>query len=193
MESDINPGIWEVLNNTNYGYGLVQWTPAIVFLDRAVSTGVISSATADSINSITDNNPTALINAELACLIWCCESRGDFFMPISGGSMDHTGYRMTFSEFKRSTLDAGTLAIVFHDHYERSGDGISGLNARSASAESWYSTFRLISYHNEEGSKIRAFFFAVIGICFVNMHEQTILIALQYFSWYIRAKQRHPC
>lgn len=140
QESGINPGIWQVLNNTGYGYGLVQWTPATVFLNRAVDTGVISAANAATINALTNSDPKKLMDAELACLIWCCTTRGDFFAPTAGGSMDHTGYRMTFSQFKASTLDAGTLAKVFHDHYERSADGASGLNTRATNAISWYNT-----------------------------------------------------
>jgi len=139
QESNMNPGIWQVSNNTSYGYGLVQWTPATVFLNRAVSTGVISVANATQVNSLAKSNAKKLMDAELACLIWCCTSRGDFFAPKAGGSMDHTGYRMTFSQFKASTLDSGTLAKVFHDHYERSADGTSGLNTRATYGRNWYS------------------------------------------------------
>lgn len=139
QESGINPGIWQVSNNTGSGYGLVQWTPATVFLNRAVDTGVISAANATTVNALTNSNPQKLMDAELACLIWCCTTRGDFFAPTAGGSMDHTGYRMTFTQFKASTLDAGTLAKVFHDHYERSGDGASVLNTRATYATNWYS------------------------------------------------------
>lgn len=138
QESNMNPGIWQVSNNTSYGYGLVQWTPATVFLNRAVDTGVISTANATTINALTNSDPKKLMDAELACLIWCCTSRGDFFAPTAGGSMDHTGYRMTFTQFKASTLDAGTLAKVFHDHYERSADGTSGLNTRATYGTNWY-------------------------------------------------------
>lgn len=138
QESGINPGIWQSSNKLTSGYGLVQWTPATVFLNRAVETGVLSAATADAVNALTNSNPLALMNAELSCLLWCCTSRGDFFKPTAGGSMDHTGIRMTFTEYKASTLDAGTLAKVFHDHYERSADEESGLNKRASYATSWY-------------------------------------------------------
>ena len=140
QESGINPGIWQSSNNTSLGYGLVQWTPATVFLNRAVETGVLSAATAAAVNNLTNSNPKTLMNAELSCLLWCCTSRGDFFKPTAGGSMDHTGIRLTFSEFKASTLDAGTLAKVFHDHYERSGDGIAVLNQRASYATAWYNS-----------------------------------------------------
>ena len=42
-ESGINPGIWQYSNHDlSGGYGLVQWTPATKFLNRAVSLGIIS-------------------------------------------------------------------------------------------------------------------------------------------------------
>ena len=138
QESGINPGIWQSSNNTSLGYGLVQWTPATVFLNRAVETGVLSATTAATVNNLTNSNPKSLMDAELSCLLWCCTSRGDFFKPTAGGSMDHTGIRLTFAEFKASTLDAGTLAKVFHDHYERSGDGTAVLNQRASYATAWY-------------------------------------------------------
>lgn len=140
QESGINLGIWQSSNKLTLGYGLVQWTPATVFLNRAVDTGVISAATADAINALTNADPLALMNAELSCLLWCCTTRGDFFKPVSGGSMDHTGIRLSFAEFKASTLDAGTLAKIFHDHYERSADGESGLNKRASYATTWYNS-----------------------------------------------------
>lgn len=139
QESEINPGLWEVFNSTSDGYGLVQWTPATTFLNRAKDTGAISAATAIATNALALSDPVALMKAELSCLIWCC-TNGDFFKPTAGGSMDHTGIYMTFAEYKASKLDAGTLAKVFHDHYERSGDDTTGLNNRATYATNWYNS-----------------------------------------------------
>lgn len=138
QESGLNPGIWQYTNNVSQGYGLVQWTPATTFLDRAVATGVISTASAAAINAVTTSNPKKLMDAELSCLIWCCTSRHDFFSPSSSSSMNHTGHFLTFSQFKASTLDAGTLAKVFHDHYERSADNATRLEQRATYARNWY-------------------------------------------------------
>lgn len=139
QESGINPGIWQVFNDTTKGYGLVQWTPATNFLNRAKETGAISAATATATNALALIDSVELIKAELACLIWCCTKQNpDFFKPDAGGLMDHTGIRVTFAEYKASTLDAGTLAKVFHDHYERSGDGTDVLNKRATYATNWY-------------------------------------------------------
>ena len=140
-ESVINPGIWEVRDNTSYGYGLVQWTPATKFLNRAVSQGTIAAATAAAVDSLANNAPKTLMDAELECLIWGCTSGGEFFAPASGSSMQHSGYRMSFANYKASTLSASVLAVVFHDHFERSADGTAGLNKRSTYATNWYNYF----------------------------------------------------
>ena len=138
-ESGINPGIWEQSNNIYQGYGLVQWTPATIFLNRAVSEGALSSATAAAVNALTNSNPKKLLDKELECFLWCCTIRGDWLKP--SGSMQHSGYSMTFGEFMKSTYSAGTLAIVFHDHYERSGDSLATIQStRAAYATSWYNT-----------------------------------------------------
>ena len=47
-ESQFNPGIWQSTNNLSNGYGLVQWTPATVFLNYAKDQGIFSAATADA-------------------------------------------------------------------------------------------------------------------------------------------------
>ena len=52
--------------------------------------------------------------------------------------MNHTGHFLTFAQFKASTLDAGTLAKVFHDHYERSADNATRLEQRATYARNWY-------------------------------------------------------
>ena len=138
-ECGFNPGAWQVLNNTSYGFGLVQWTPATRFINYAYENDIITSATATAVNNLTNSDPQALMDAEIACMQWCC-TQGDFFAP--GSSMQHTEYSMSYSEYKASTLDAGTLAIVFHDHYERSADTAENLQTyRAAYATKWYNFF----------------------------------------------------
>lgn len=150
-ESQIDPGLWEGghLRDPRGGFGLVQFTSTNyattgtpnAFLIYAYNNGLISSNLAcTEVDSLAANNPKRLMDNELACLLWCCTTRGDFFKPTAGGSMDHTGYRLTFAEYKASTLVAGTLAKVFHDHYERSGDGTTGLNTRANNATNWYNS-----------------------------------------------------
>jgi hypothetical protein len=83
------------------------------------------------------------MDAELECLIWCCilkseGGREDFFDPKLAKFINHTGLVFTFAEFKAATYDPEILAIVFHDHYERSKDGMDVLNKRAANARNWY-------------------------------------------------------
>ncbi len=120
----VNPGKWQVLNSLSNGYGLVQWTPATHFLDRAAKDGIISSATAAQANALATSNPKKLMDAELECLMYFCASTSDGWNgpPATGW---HTTLRMTFSQFKASTETAYNLAIVFHDYYERSDDTLA--------------------------------------------------------------------
>lgn len=140
FESDIDPAVWQVLNNINSGYGLVQWDPATKFLNRAVTQGTLSSATASAVNALANSNPKELMNAELSFLLWdCMPAQSNFFAPAA--YMQHSGLSMSFATFKKSTADAGTLAIAFHDHYERSNDNMTRLNKRRDLANYWYNYF----------------------------------------------------
>lgn len=65
----MDPGIWEVLNNTKHGYGLVQWTPATKFIDWAAECKIIAKSTAESVNSLTYHYPEKLMDAELDFLM----------------------------------------------------------------------------------------------------------------------------
>ena len=82
------------------------------------------------------------MDSELDCLIWgCTKSPSEYFSPSPGGSMDHTGIYLAFNSFRASTLDVQTLAIVFHDHYERSADDTVALARRATYAQNWYNYF----------------------------------------------------
>ena len=140
QESRFNPGIWEVTDNPARGYGLVQWTPATTFLDWTVDAGLLENPTAADANAWTRNIPSTLMKAELNYLIWSCSTTRFFYKPKPGSSMDHTKIRLSFAEYKKSDLDAGTLAIIFHDHYERSDDGQDILNLRAEYAEKWFNS-----------------------------------------------------
>lgn len=138
-ECGFNPGAWEKLNNLSKGFGLVQWTPATKFLNYAYNNNILTNATAEAANYLTITAPQTLVNAELDCIIWCC-THGDFFAPSE--DMQHSGYSMTFSSYKASTLDAYTLAIVFHDHFERSNASLSTIQTyRATYADNWYNYF----------------------------------------------------
>lgn len=137
-ECTMNPGAWQISNNLNNGYGLVQWTPGSNFINWAKKVGVISSATAAKINDLASNNAEVLMNAQLFYLLECIGNSSDFMNPAYVNYTNHTGYVMNIAQYKSSTLIPETLALVFHDHYERSGDGDSDLNKRKQYARNWY-------------------------------------------------------
>ena len=137
-ESDVDPGVWQSMNDVTLGYGLLQWDDATKFLNDAVANGRLANANPETANSLARSNPKALMDAELDFFIRsCAPGAGNFFYPAA--SMQHTGYNMIFSNFKVSTMDVETLAIVFHDHYERSRDGSAALNERKKYAADWFS------------------------------------------------------
>lgn len=136
-ESSLNPGAWENYNDISAGYGLVQWTPATKFLNWARDMGIISSASATAINSLATggtSNKTLLMDAQLYCMLEFIGNPGEFFEPAN----NHSGHDMTIASYKTSTLSPEILAIVFHDHFERSADDTAGLNLRSTYARNWY-------------------------------------------------------
>lgn len=138
-ESKLNPGIWQILNNTELGYGLVQWSPAgTKFLKWASDHGVIPDATtASTINDFALRRPKDLTDAELTYLIYYTDSRE--FYPPNKPQWHHTDYRMSFADFKKSTLNTDILAIIFNDHFERSGDDLAAIKKyRCASAIKWF-------------------------------------------------------
>lgn len=140
-ESDIDPGVWQSSNNVSLGYGLLQWDDATKFLNDAVEQGHLSNANPSTVNNLALSNPKALMDAELDYFVRsCAPGQGEFYAP-KYAAMQHTEYRMSFSTFKASTINVGELAIVFHDHYERSDDGTTNLNKRSSYATNWYNYF----------------------------------------------------
>ena len=137
--SKIDPGIWQKLNNTQLGYGLVQWTPASdKFLKWASEEGGIKGATTPSVvNDFARRYPKELMDKELTYLAFYTDSRQ--FFPSKDPRWNNTEHKMSFTEFKRSTLSTDILAIVFHDHFERSSDTISEVKRyRCVSAIKWF-------------------------------------------------------
>lgn len=139
QECTMNPGAWQVSNNLEYGYGLVQWSPGRKFINWAKEVGVISAATVTRINDLASNNAKALMNAQLFYLLECIGNSSDFMNPAYADYTNHTGYVMNIAQYKSSTLRPEILALVFNDHYERSGDKDDELGNRGDYASDWYS------------------------------------------------------
>lgn len=136
QESKFDPGVWEKLNNTSLGYGIAQWTGATKFINYAYDNDIINSKTATAVNSLANNSPKTLLDAELDFLFWSCVN-GHFCKP-TGDITDHTGVDITYREFKDSDLSTETLTKVFHDYYEKSADSDAIIEKRVQNAYKWF-------------------------------------------------------
>lgn len=113
VESTINPGIWQNLDEGNYslGFGLVQWTPATNYTEWAEVKGY----------EITDGNGQ---------IEWIqTETPNGQWIPTEE-------YPMTWSEYINSTESAEYLAEVFLKNFERAG--VEKLDERKENAKYWY-------------------------------------------------------
>lgn len=113
IESTINPSIWQNLSvNPNLGFGLVQWTPAIDYINWC-----------NSVGRDYEHMDTNLyrINFEL--------ENGLQYYPT-------TIYPMTFQEFKESLDSPSLLADVFLKNYERPSNQNQPI--RGVHANYWY-------------------------------------------------------
>ena len=125
-ECTMNPAKWQGVPNSaanlTKGYGLFQWTPATNYLRRAVNLGMINYQTIAAMDTYADTagNEKALALSQLEYMLAGCFAKFQWYKPAAADK--HAPYEFTIQEYMASTLDAGTLAIVFHDHFERSGD-----------------------------------------------------------------------
>ena len=114
IESTINPGIWQNLEeyNLDLGFGLVQWTPATNYIEWATQNGY----------SYYD------MDANLDRIIYELNNGLQWISTET--------YPMSFDEFTVSTESPSTLASIFLKNYERAG--IEKETERQTSAEKWY-------------------------------------------------------
>lgn len=111
VESTINPGIWEGLQEGNMsgGYGLVQWTPATKYTDWADSRGL----------------PWGHPDSQIQRILYEVDNNIQWIHPT-----------MTFKEFTISTLPPYILAVLFLHHYERPAEPDD--DNRGKKGEFWY-------------------------------------------------------
>lgn len=112
VESTINPGIWQDLDegNTNVGFGLVQWTPASNYINWCNTQGYDYTEM--------DSNLQRILYELSNNLQWIETEQSP----------------MSFSEFTQSTETARQLAYVFMRNYERPGD----LKMLERGENAWY-------------------------------------------------------
>lgn len=113
-ESNMNPGIWENLDegNTSGGFGLVQWTPATKLIEWASSQGLNYKS----------------MDTQLQRILYEMEN-GVQYYPTAN-------YPETFKEFSQSTKTPEYLAGAFLYNYERPAEPNPTL--RGQQARYWY-------------------------------------------------------
>lgn len=116
VESTINPGIWEGLNpnNTSRGFGMVQYTPGSMVLNRAAEVNV----------------PPGDMDFQLNLL------NTDYFKHWIMTST----YSLSYASFKTSTQSPEWLAQAFLRNFERPAN--QNQPARSTHARRWYDQLR---------------------------------------------------
>ncbi len=130
QESWFNPGVWQDLNNTTLGYGIVQWDDATKFLNWA-------GLDKNSANNMAKSDAKKLMNLELDFLLSSMKPGGGEWLP-SLSAQYGSPYKMTYADFIISTKNAGDLALVFHGTYERSHDDATKKQNRIDYANNWY-------------------------------------------------------
>lgn len=129
VESFINPGIWQGLEegaNGGGGFGLVQWTPWTNFTNWA-----------DEHEYEHDDG--------YAQLKWIDE------VTVSAGQWIKTDeYDLSFEEFKKSNATPEWLALAFMYNFERPKDPSITEESRQADAREWYEY--IYEYEGPSGS-----------------------------------------
>lgn len=119
-ESNMNPGIWESLDegNTARGFGLVQWTPATKLINWAQSMGLNYKH----------------MDTQLQRILWEMENHEQYYAT--------NAYPETFKEFSVSTKTPEYLAAAFLYNYERPAEPNPTL--RGTQARYWYNILSAI-------------------------------------------------
>lgn len=120
VESGVNPGIWENMEEYGGGYGLVQWTPYTKY-----SGWVESELPGEN----WENNG----DAQCARIQWEMENGEQWGANPSAEEPDPP---ISFEEFSKSWLPADTLANYFLWYYER--PAVTEQPIRGEYALKWY-------------------------------------------------------
>jgi hypothetical protein len=115
QESNINPGVWQDLNEGDLenGYGLVLWSPATKYIDWAESKGWVAENIYNQLQRI-------LYEVENNSVQWEDRANAD----------------MTFKQFTQSNESLDWLTEVFLRNYEKAGT--PKLDKRISNAKYWY-------------------------------------------------------
>ena len=124
-ESTINPGIPEIGGTLPYcGFGLVQWTPGIWYLNWATLNGYEQDS----------------LEGQLVYMDWTmqpsCPGEAKIWYGTPPLKSSDAAYGMSYSEFIHSYASPAHLAMVFMCCYER--PGVRKETQRMACAEKWF-------------------------------------------------------
>lgn len=124
-ESTINPGIWESLHSgdTDYGFGLCQWTPATKLINWLAARGISDWQNGTNQLTFFDSGDDGYGGSQWG-------NSGDPNAPS-------TRPPLTWDEFKTSDLDVRTLAAYFMYYWEKPSYNpeVNHLSQRQAQAE----------------------------------------------------------
>ncbi len=146
MESQLNPGMWEIMSDAEAGYGVVQFTPASRFLDWASSQGILKPPVDYTLptaaNNLAVKNPEELLSAEMNYLMKDLASPEIFCPPQNNVPFPELNIQ-TFNGFKRSDGTVAQLTEVFLTYYERPKDSDASLQYRINFATAWAKYFNV--------------------------------------------------
>lgn len=163
-ESNINPGLWENLNegNTSNGFGLTQWTPATKLINWCNSKGL----------NYKDGN------AQLQRLQY--EVEWDTQSPNQGQWINRDG--LSFAEYIKSTDTPTNLARVFIRSYERPAN--ENQPQRETAAERYFNLIKDLV-----GGKLEKVIEAIMGRTVeynghkgLNLYSQDAVLRTQVFN-----------
>lgn len=125
MESGVNPGIWENLEEGNLegGFGLVQWTPATNYINWAIEQGY---STYDKYG---------VLRPQMDRILYEFNNGLQYIETVA--------YPLSASEFMISDAGPEYLAEVFLKNYERAG--VEKLEERKQWARYYYTTFKEVT------------------------------------------------
>lgn len=136
-ESKTNPGQWErwnVIEGDESGYGICQWTPSKLFLER-------NSLKASKANKLANKKPNKCISQQLKYM-WKTMSTKDSdvkeWFPSMGVEYYNSPFKLEAREFVKSKKKPGELAKVFCASYLRPYDITQKMKAREKRAIAWY-------------------------------------------------------
>lgn len=187
-ESAYNPFRWEGDSvqpkgtSKAIGYGFVQFTPAAKYQKSAFAATLTGFAPnySDSAGKLTD----------AAAQILFINAKADYYSTAA--------YPINYSQFKKSTLNAGELAAAWLYNYERPAAPQATIKQRQEAAEYWFMTLQAVKidpappWYEKDGTWKRA---ADLGLFDGTRPTETITraeaatVALRVIDYLKGAKQ----